>query len=1518
MAEIRSTPPEQNTQTNQGSIFKTAIIASPIAIGGGIGISRLLKKSSHFDQPVEVIPNSASFDSIRRFTNRYVSQAHSGIFKDWQLDKLSGFSQNTALSREHVYSALMRSANSADPSGMIAKTFQKRLSSAGSASEIYSDILNTVQQNNSIYMRRTMSSFLQDVALLEERAGAGLPFEIQPFEPFVERKIKQLHYTDLDKMLGDDIAQMQKMLGAKVTVKEMSRTGVEGAQLALEFRRAQDAVEPWFTLNVPRVLPDNPNIITRGTTQQSRYIAGTYGLIEGTNLVKRFNHEQWMTNRAVAELVPEIMKNNKLSDRAIQQMARQFEQKMIESPEWIPSMPVGVHQGIDEYTRLRSQIMRLYTPGETTGSIRQLNEYEMGRIIERGGVNTPGGILPLYPGASPSQISKSIVSTWDPTGQFLVPETASFGRRPMQKYRLSMSPTAEAIAAMEQDVTNQRFQWLTDKVGIRAPVVRSAFVSSALGPQLSGTGVTSEGQFLLSDKLAPQFQMNKWTQFDIATGSAVELPSLLKGAPGSDVWDINKRVEAGTFLGYDPTGKPVTLEEDMFLSRATAFSQDRNKGDFIRVMAMQDISKPRYAKYFGIKGMGVSVSPGYLEDVLTDATQQQSDMFRNIDAIVTMDELKKNRALHYNQMFSSLWEFTQINMQSNKQPGTLASNFGNNPQQVIAEIRKNAMTQPGIFSHEAALSNIVNIAREAQLTPEQMGGVFGAVPEVFGGLSPLGNLSAAEATAIGRGVAVGATQLFMEETTGPTAGRMATLEPRGYELMGVQHFGELGPRLQQDIAGRMMAAYPERLFEQQELNEAILSLSKPGRRQGSVSVADMLGKMEDRLLPNEASNVRLPGKLGDLYIPSAASMSQLAAYQTSGGQAVTPDLATAYQRVLRSAQAYESRDITIDILNKEVENLRQELNRARIATVTGKGGLLRNRVPGSAFLRAVQPTAGQELGEGVVGITKPYAEMMFDQMKSLGIYPQARLSKMRKELLAEGGQIPGLLMRHPNIGPYSAQAVKYQIIPGNEPVAMINEKMQRAIAMRGKLEGRDLQSFEIGAMNAFRGNQDALRRAEQVGAEIMGSPIRLSPLVGLGADVDGDDLAAMFAGPQLQKSLTSHIANRDALAAYEEYAIRSQVLKAKAKGDNITIRKMMKGDVIKLGVTEGGTLGKLSTSLQQYRAGVLAGGLGAQEEAKALGLLEWLEQTPISSKHIAPGQEEKTMLLLQDIQEALQKKDASGIASAVRTVMTQAKASGHAAVNEGLTIAMEDIGTGKVTTRYIPGLDIDKTAETIANARRNLDTMKSGEVSAARLRQMIFNRTTPTTQESLAMMDPDVLKQSPFGGFFLDQAKSHWADLSTRVSAMSNRLGQAGKSMIGHARPLAIGTGVALGLATLLSEPPRILSPDSRTAPAANMRSGSGGAKLDTNIHPAGRVSGAPTVSSPVGYGNTARISPKSTLTRGGYNIRVRGNTEGDVDYEALNAQIRSAIGQDAQINSIVKDMRSSLTPQKLAEMLNR
>jgi len=1464
-----------------GSIFKTALVAAPAAIGAGVTAGRLMRENTIFGPSIQRLPNAAANSAIAGFTERYIEKPFSKSLKTWQAKQLDSFAGNTVLTTEQLRTAWLNAAKVADPTGITASSTADQMLGK-TPQQIMQDIRFKIQTSSSPYVARTAEIFLEDVGVMNHQLVAGKDISTVSISNRVPSKYTRITPGEVSRKMRKDILNIKSQLGlSELEITRVSRGDVPGHQLRVKMAGGRIGADPIF-MNVPGAFPGKyQGIVTRGSTQQSRYIAGMYGVVEGGLLKESFNHEEYMMRRFLEGEVPRLLNEKKLTSRIAQSMVHEFESKMGENLDWVQTLPSGQHQGWDESIKLRSKIMRLRT---TTGDPLSMREYAS--VIEQGGAQLPSGkFVKMLPGYSPAQIAKGTVSLADYRGlSSLIPESEDIGRRPMQWMRPEYAPTKEAIWQMQHmSPATKKFAWAGTKAGVYAPMAKTAYVSTRHTPSLIPYGITEEGMGVISSEMSAAREVEQIVNMDInADRVSKQLSTELKG--GGAHWQIGKKAAKGTFFGYGPEGRPVVLPETMEIVQATKFSKDKSKGDFIRVIGRKTVSEGEYSKvYLGAKMMAKEARPAYIREAMKNINMGH---LAEVDAIVTMGELKKNRRLHYNQLFTSLYEHIGTNQTSGIRIRKLASRYLEDPLGAMSAVGDMSVAND-MLNHGKAVNLAAQLARAGKLNPQQMGEVFGAVPDIFGEgwESMIPRLNPAEHAQIMKGGAVGYTQFFFGGPGGPGAGKRATIEPRMFELLGSPHLGALGPEMQKEIAERMMIANPARMQEQKILSESIESMLNPGVWGGATSAKQILGVTPtDALLPSRESILRIKGH-GDIIIPGEGSISQLAGRKTASGKIIQSKLAGHYRDLIDVAAKAEMGQAAPEDVMGALNKLTAETGGAMRDTVTGGEGLLAGRISGSRFLTAVTPGGiGATRSPYAVGITGEMGGKMLTDLEQ--IYGVKEMAEIRQRF-EQGGEVPGFGGRHPAISPYSIQPLSVYKVPGQGSHAVINEQLRKATA-------------QIGGETVALGN------------------LRFSPLVGMAADTDGDIMAVSMTSPKLAGSLSNHINNRASIEAYEEYTIRSQILKTKVASGGTTLQKEMAGAAMKLGIPDT-ELGKLSVNLSRAKSAVLSGigGGAAEATGQSLALLDWLEQTPISGKHIPSERAAEMIDVFSQINRAVVTKNANLLSRTVQQVMASAEVAGQQMMGEGFPVALEDLASGEITQRRIKGIGLENTSKYIMESIQGHEAAAVADTSASKLHSLYSGRINPKNAEDVALMlSKSAQKTSPLGAFLPTIERKGLTGLMSNMvaqeSAMMNRVAAAGGKVLKHAKPLGMGLAAAVGLAAVLSRPNQSLDMGANRPPAVDMRSGSGGSMMENNIHPSSQVSGSPSAPSHVDAGNTARVTSHRSMK----NISIRGTSSGPVDYGAVNQQIRRAIGP-ARVHSSVSDRRSSLTRQKLSDILN-
>jgi hypothetical protein len=831
-----------------------------------------------------------------------------------------------------------------------------------------------------------------------------------------------------------------------------------------------------------------------------------------------------------------------------------------------------------------------------------------------------------------------------------------------------------------------------------------------------------------------------------------------------------------------------------------------------------------------------------------------------------------------------------ISMGTGKMTG-LAAEFAANPEVAMAS------RPAGMSLHES-----MRLAREAGLSSRQIGGAFGPMAESLG----MGKLTPEQLKKTWLEQAMASTGKTQEEIAkkgakwwdkmyglstpeakeilanqgrtdaGPLllgakragAGRRVALGEKMFQSLGA---APLGHEIQADITHRLMRQYPEKLIEKNLLYEALDDLIHLNMKQNSVAAS----KVGEEIL--ERGGVLRVGELADITIPSFKQLDILAEYGGAGRTGIYGGLRDQYKSLIGAAQALEAGDIPTDAAMSRIEDLRSTLSRATARSITGPTGMVSQKLPGSARLAAVSADQlGLSLPPRTVGITEKYASRMFEDLSKL--YEPSAIAPMRARF-GEGKAIAGFMGKGISFG--EASPVMFQKIAGEDAIIAMNQK-----------------AYQV-------------RAALRSGSEYWNSPIRMSSLGTMTGAVDGDVISAVMAGPQVEQRLGLHIAAGEETARImEQHTIRSQALKAKA----VESGALSVYDAIAAGVVPEKPGRQILGSIDTARAALANTGkkLSVQAMSDATTLLDWIENASMNTK-TARGleaiSEGGALDLAQSLKEGITYREADRIAATARSAL-EMRIAGSSAMKEGMQTAMENLATGEITQRTIPALDIKGASENIVTALKAQDASNLGSVSAGRQREILQGaRPATTSREVRQVLGGEGALGSPFSAFF-SKSGQFKASMSKRAMSIANQIGAAGRSILPHAKPLAIGFGATLALSAALSDPPRSLEPGRAAPPQADMRRSTEHVSPD-NIHPSSSISGAPTMRTLEGSANTSRITSGSKIT-------VSGRSSGPVNYPGISEQVSQVLDGNTGVNSTISDQKSSMSAQRIAKLMRK
>lgn len=1464
-------------------------------VGAGYSLNNLMN-SGFFSQP----PTTRPSYGVRGIVEKYSSAP---VMPKRILEGLREIREKGSLFSTDIREMWREAAEVGDPLGVHSSEVYNRMMGMKSG-EMFRDLEYTLAHTESPYLQKTASIFLSNAQKMARYAEAGIEKGNYPNLELADLSGKyQIEKLNMGKgvnihignELGEralaDLQEIQKMLGASsMQVRRYGRIDMVGGELSAQFTVPEGGkVESGlYKLRMPDIPnPQTPEIVTRGYTGQSRYIAGLHGIVEGKEVTQSFNHPQWMINRMKEELVPQLLRDRVTQGRKVNTAIREFSQEMNKSLSLVSSIPKGYHAGADSFEAMRKNIMHLYRYTDPTekGPVERIVGESLYKTLADD-VKWQG--QSLHAGHSAQQAASGIVSTIDTRGlASLVGSSEVSGRRPMKYLRPDFAPTAKGLEMIEKSSVHQAFKWAAARIGPESPMLHTAYAIPH-ADVLESMGVTSKGMGLILKSAVPEQERVKTIEI-LTSKAGADFQSAVDWAHSEDV------LPKGSFLGTDVTGERIVTESDLRMVGADVF-EDINKGKFMRFTALETVPTTPFIKSeLGAKQMASLVGREYLSEVAgrIGASPQ-------VQAITTADVLMKDPARMYDQLFTALWNFTSDNMNSGKRMSTLASNFAEDPYPLIQGMEDIA-TSEGKFHDSRMFRWAGRVARGAGFNPEQYAKTFGLMPRVFGSgwEGMIGKISPEAREAILSAKSVeGAAQMYYAGSGGPSFGRRGTIEPRLMETLSSPQMGELGPKVRSEVIERMATSYPERFREMDVLREARESILNLRKIQGAVSPLEMMsGISEGTGLPATSSALRISG-FGDVQIPAENVIRQLTSRSTGESTIFSP-LATAYRDVIEQAAAWEKRDIDQGTMQRSLDELAAQIGTEEIKTITGKGGLLRkSRLAGSRYLTAVTPSRPDQFGvvnfmtrEGIpiasnlegqaiqeilgndpmtVGITKEYADKMFEDLAEM--YPTRDVEKMQERFL-RGEAIGAMTARHPFIGAYSAQGVKAKLVPGTGPYIVINELWKKVSA--------------------------------NVGGEPFEKMMRFSAAVGAAGDTDADEYATWLTSPKLEPEVMSHIESQKYKQEWEAHQIRAQVMKAKeAGGLQATMRERMAGGYIKLGIpeTELGALSNLLTSAKTALG--MNSRLSDLERSQAAHILEWWEQTPISGKHIPDEQVVEMINLFSKAKAGMHSRNAGLLSQLTRRVMENKNVI-SAALAGGFEATIEEpSGSRKL---FVGGLDLEKTFSNVMNSMKMMETNLTGAgVSAREIAETMTGKKAVTPKNVRSIFSSEVLAMNPFGEFIRSSKPGLMRGLIERAGAMKNRALAAGERMLPFAKPLGIGIGAAVGIATILSSPRESLSLEDRVPPRVDFRSGSGGANVDAGELQRS-VEGSPTTSNPVYGANTARISS-------GYNVRARGRSREGIDYRSLGSNVSSVSQGNTSVS--ISDRRSSLTPQKLSDIL--
>ncbi len=983
----------------------------------------------------------------------------------------------------------------------------------------------------------------------------------------------------------------------------------------------------------------------------------------------------------------------------------------------------------------------------------------------------------LYPASS----KKSRFSVIDPTDAYgPLAEIGDPGRK-MWQYIKPFESTDEAVQAMRSmEFGGKEWDFLEGKMALEhgtfAPRVKAAFVSADQIAQLQNAGYhIGDGELLYSNapKVRKAFQARARKSIELVEVSEVLSKRIMETA-GIQMSQINSptrfqnpiSMNVPAIIGRTRYGDLVRGPNNW---KITGMAPSASRGDSAGGMRLfyEEIHDAADAqKFFGMKGMGRATQ---FDSRVAEILGLGPKELNSISAIIPMSDLEKNPHALALQRFSAL---TDLSQRVSTSP--LSSELASNPKKFLDAITSGLSDLNPAEARQATDWALINLASELNLPPEAAGRVFGSETTAATGLARLS---------------------FGGIKEGTGAGNIGTLESRIFTLLEGSSMGKMSKDISQEFQKRLAINDPERLLINQELTKTMKSITgqlEPDKMVKPWAMSkDEIGKFfQDGGFMATGLDEGPKG----IYVPGYGTLDRMKPMKdpATGIPIVGNDIRKDVQNLLYEIRDKGQGDVDakrslhdyiMGTSNNQRNSFLARVHTHQALAGKGAGSLARGELLGSRVLTAMSSipetddlpdfysrlnSMKDSVRQNVVGIPMKYADQILDDMSE--IYGPDEVVSMRSKLWA-GEAIPGMVGRHPFIGQYSIQPVYFMGVHTKEPVMIVPETSKK---------------FRI-----------ATAHGEVV------KDIQTSILKGLGADKDADTLLAIGLTKANAKQVQHLLDNGGQyMDDYASHNAAMQLLKMPKSGVDagMSLQQMMAGSASKL-VTAQSQVGRISLALTKARAAVVNSNLDKNDVTRSLSLLEWLEQQPISAKHlniadVLSGSFERQ---LNDIQFSIKKGQPDFLHGTVKEMIGYNKLAGADKDIADLVLGGGEFNlVGEGQTIKAKGLDLARTSQIITDAMQEFSTSGT-DIQSLRMHEMMRGDSFSRADVDAYLRGVDLSGDMP-AKTFADRNRALMAELNTGLASIKNRVRP-------YAKPAAIGLAVAAGAGLFLSGSPSELGP---------------------------------------------------------------------------------------------------------------
>lgn len=1457
----------QFPERSSGSLLKAAIAVTPLTVGVAAAL-----RGVHVDGSLKQ-PREAGIDqAIRQLAKNNRRGPHVPSIEDVNKWMNSGKGPTADVSRK----AWQWATQVVDPftrKKMLQMT--KNLTDMTDV-ELRSAIASTISSNDSVAMSRIWQRYERNVNLLQRQAKIGMPVfaAVEDIGRFAQPTLIPLatpippDFTKGIKRVAEAMGSDVRAVPYGITRPEIASEGLGAWNVTFQGTQLGN-----IRIQVPQV---SGGIMLQGAELQTRRIAPDFVIMGEGGELTRISRPEMFLRELEEGIAPEIGGRLK-TERDIEQAIKQLRIKTFGEIEATPNVLLEERTAAAaQREALRGMGVEMVAPveragkGEYRSGFRQLTDDEIAKTM----ISSEGRAMGLRGGVSPKGLAEGRLSTAEWERFYIGPP--EYGRRPEQSFR-EFQITEESMREMGQYKPGQKYRALQmrgDRLAYEMaarPRLKTVYIDPEMHRAAMEAMAIGEGEVIIrariGDKMIFEESVTKKlieARRDIAAGG----------------------IMSGEILGVTSEGIPYALPEGAEITAVRRAGQGEISVEMLRRHQFAHGGK----LFGGAKALALFREEGAFRGAL------EAFGAGDADVIASMDELKKNRALHRRQMVDSLQGVIERRIGDPSTPAQMR--FMSDPFKAGQKWAA-LSTRGGVFSHQAFTARAMRFAVQGMgVTPAEFGEAFGAVPFVMGEekaggvvsamvrqAMPAGIAARPFETALGAGIAAGMPEFAYG---GPMVdvGGLGSLEPRAFDILKAGPMGPLGVDVGEELMQRLAATTPEAVIAHEEIRKSLATLSGAGGIDlAGAKVFGARGETFQQFLEKGGGVIRSAG-VDDIYVPGMDVMKQLRPYETRDFVARSI-LTETYENIAAKVGAAEEGLITQEEMRRSLAYHTNVLRREWAPAGKGAGAVSRGKVLGSRFLRGV---SAQRVGgaataireAGLVGITSANFQQMWDEMARLIDTGQvsgtlAELEEMSKAFY-KGGEVGGMLARHPFLGAFSMQPVRMKMIEGRSNLIVVPEITKN------------------------------IRIATEVGGAFQEKTISLGPLVGLAGDKDADAYSAMLMGPRNEEKVRKAAMLQDSEYArqYTQHQVRMQLFKAgkPAAGAGVTPLKEMMAEVEKLSVGQK-WIAPLSLEMTAAKRALARFGQGAAA-ADARFLLEWLEQTPISAKHLAAtetagGGLASTMMSITDaMQERSTKLLEGNIATIVKDDMTaKAMLQGNVYLDAESAKDISKV-TGTKMSRQIQGLDVGRG---VSEMMRTLN--EADRTGFTRTAELMAGRGARVKMREIA----ELTAKSAFKG--LQEAPGMMKKVSSAFTEATNKMSALGAGLIRHHKTIGLGFAGTLALGAILSDPPKTVGPGRGKIPDARLnmnRRKAANRMRPEDLHPATQDVSAPTPPQMM-RNQTVRL----TMNNPGTGARIRARAHAGANLAGVSSSF-AGISRNTSVN--IRDNRSSLSSHEIASKL--